>query len=153
MGRKVRWGLPLLSSGKVEHDKEALNERDREAKLKAKEREDNRRGARKCQIQPGDTVIIERHTRVKGDTRFDPKRFTVLEQNNGSLVLTDDEGQLLKRHVSQTKKVFEWREVSEDNDTDVSMEQHHGQLKSRPLREKKVPGYLHNYVREVKDNL
>lgn len=151
MGRKIRRGLPLLSSGKVDHDEEIFNERDREAKIKAKEREDRRRGARKCQTQPGDTVIVERHARVKGDTRFDPKRFTVLEQNNGSLVLTDDEGQLLKRHVSQTKKVYKWRETPEYNDTDSSMGQSSVQPTSRPVRERRAPAYLHNYVRVVED--
>ncbi|KXJ68142.1 hypothetical protein RP20_CCG005502 [Aedes albopictus] len=88
-GRKIKRGLPLLNYGNAGHDEEFLDERDRTAKLQSKEREDSRRGAKPSRVKPGDTVIIERPSRGKGDSRFDPKRFTVLQENNGSLVLSD----------------------------------------------------------------
>lgn len=79
MGRKIKRRLPLLRHAKADHDNELLDEKEREAKLKAKEREDARRGARKSNVKPGDTVIIERHTRTKGESRFDPLRYTVVK--------------------------------------------------------------------------
>ncbi|XP_055527135.1 uncharacterized protein K02A2.6-like [Wyeomyia smithii] len=49
-GRRIKRGLPLFDRGQTNHDDDALNKRDREMKLKAKEREDIRSGARKCQL-------------------------------------------------------------------------------------------------------
>ncbi|XP_062703931.1 uncharacterized protein K02A2.6-like [Aedes albopictus] len=108
-GRKIRRWLPLLNPGKVNHDDEKINSRDMKAKLTGKQYEDRRRGAKRSQITPGDTVIIERHSRTKGESRFDPRKYTVTEQNKGNLVLTGPDGQQLKRHVTQTKRVHEWR--------------------------------------------
>ncbi|XP_039441440.1 uncharacterized protein LOC120422132 [Culex pipiens pallens] len=113
-GRKIRRNLPLLVSKKVHLDEEAINERDREAKLRGKEREDARRGARECSIKPGDKVIVQKQTRSKGDCKFGSTKYTVIEQTNGNLILEDDEGLRIKRHVSQTKQVRKWRGESPD---------------------------------------
>ncbi|KAL1399593.1 hypothetical protein pipiens_008090 [Culex pipiens pipiens] len=133
----------------------------------SKVKEDARRGARPCRIGPGDTVIVERNVRQKGDTRFDPTRYTVLEERDGNLMLTNDSGNILKRHVSQTKKLFEWRTSAEceaqlslrpdrarnssggnRNSTD---EERDPELEpvQRSTREKKKPSYLDQFVRRV----
>lgn len=65
LGRKIKRRLPLLRHEKANYDEELLNRRDKLEKLKAKDREDSRRGARACRVGPGDTVIIERSTRTK----------------------------------------------------------------------------------------
>ncbi|XP_053686710.1 uncharacterized protein K02A2.6-like [Sabethes cyaneus] len=151
LGRKVKRGLPLISRGKTNHDDEVFNDRDREAKLRSKEREDKRRGAKRSAVKPGDTVIIERQLRAKGDSRFDIKRYTVTEENNGSLLLTDEEGRILKRHVSQVKKVYQWREKSPehiDKSRQIPVESEHDQRLQRP---RKVPSYLSDYVSCIQD--
>ncbi|XP_055633356.1 uncharacterized protein K02A2.6-like [Toxorhynchites rutilus septentrionalis] len=113
-GRKIKRRLPLLRHESSNIDDELLQQRDRDAKLLAKQREDARRGARPCRIQPGDEIIVERSSRAKGETRFSPTRFTVVEEQNGSLTLTNDAGQIRKRHVSQTKKVHPWRQTNDE---------------------------------------
>lgn len=144
MGRKIRRRLPLLVGGKSNHDKDLIDARDREAKLRAKEYEDARRGARKCRVKPGDVVVAERMVRMKGDTRFDPAKFTVLEEDNGNLVLCDDSGKTLRRHVTQTRKVKEWR----DRETDVENNTDEGEATRRcSNRERKPPAYLDSYIR------
>lgn len=144
LGRKIKRGLPLLVHKKADYDDNVLNMKDQEAKERSKQREDARRGARECCVKPGDTVIVERSNRGKGDTRFGPQRYTVMEEHNGNLVLNND-GQILKRHVSQTKKVCEWRYESLANDPPTDDNQ------KRPSREKKAPAYLKNYVQSVED--
>lgn len=109
LGRNIKRRLPLLHRRKANYDEDVLNYRDKTEKLKAKQREDVRRGARTCRVAPGDTVIIERLARTKGESRFDPQKYTVIREDNGSLVLHNDKGQTLKRHVTQTKKVGPWR--------------------------------------------
>lgn len=149
LGRKIRRNLPLVDSSETQHDREALNTRDREAKLKAKELEDKRRGARVCDIAPGDTVIIERTAYSKGETRFNPKRYTVLQQKNGNLLLTDEKGQLVRRHVSQSKKVYKWRDSDTACTDDANPEERIVPTSSRPVRQTKSPAYLSHYVREI----
>lgn len=150
LGRKVRRGLPLLKRVNVHHDEELLNKRDREAKLRGKKTEDSRRSARKCRVKPGDVVIVERQMRAKGDSRFDSKRYTVIEETNGSLLLVDEDGSTLKRHVTQTKKVHEWtknrKRSLEGGNTDYAMT---SSSSERPKRETKKPSYLGDYVRMV----
>ncbi|XP_053698950.1 uncharacterized protein K02A2.6-like [Sabethes cyaneus] len=109
-GRKVKRGLPLLNRSKATFDDNLLNSRDRKSKLEAKKREDAKRGARKCQVKQGDMVVVERQVRAKAESRFNPCKYTVIEERNGMLVLSDENGQILKRHVSQVKRVYEWRE-------------------------------------------
>ncbi|XP_065094962.1 uncharacterized protein K02A2.6-like [Ochlerotatus camptorhynchus] len=106
-GRKIKRGLPLLCRGKATFDDNLLNAKDMKLKIEAKIREDTKRGARRCRIKLGDTVVVERQSRSKGESRFDPRKYTVTDERNGMLVLTDENGQILKRHVSQTKQVYD----------------------------------------------
>ncbi|XP_058828562.1 uncharacterized protein K02A2.6-like [Topomyia yanbarensis] len=130
---------------KVEHDNELLDKRDREVKLKAKKHEDKRRCARECRILPGDCVIVEQQSRSKGDSRFGSTRYTVLEQSKGSLLLTNDDGKLLKRHVTQTKRVKDWRSPTHEN------HKIQAELRVHPTRPRKAPAYLDKYVRVVQE--
>lgn len=143
LGRKIKRRLPLLFHRKAEFDDNALNARDREAKLRGKQHEDAKRGARKCSVKPGDTVIVERSTRSKGETRFAPQKYTVLKETNGNLVLSNSIGQTIKRHVTQTKRVFEWREEKSLEVPPMA------ETPKRPSREKRTPAYLQNYVQSL----
>lgn len=156
-GRRIKRGLPLLHHGKSTHDEQVLDSRDREAKLLSKQREDVRRGAKVCRVKPGDTVVVERQSRTKGESRFGMKRYVVSEENNGSLVLCDSDGRRLRRHVSQTKKVEEWREQKPPNTQEPKQKSNPGvlsddDLAQRPTRERRTPSYLSEYVRSVEEN-
>ncbi|XP_055623470.1 uncharacterized protein K02A2.6-like [Toxorhynchites rutilus septentrionalis] len=149
-GRKIKRGLPLLHHESSNVNDELLEQRDREAKLLSKQREDTRRDARPCRVKPGDDVIIERLSRAKGETRFSPMRFTVLEEQNGNLTLTNDVGQILKRHVSQTKKVNPWRNTNDETVSSIPLGDQPDQTNhQRPSRVRKEPGYLEDFVRLV----
>lgn len=153
LGRKIKRRLPLLRYEKAKYDDELLNRKDKIEKLKSKEREDSKRGARASCIKPGDTVIIERMSRSKGESRFDPEKYTVLKQDNGNLFLQNDRGQTVKRHVTQTRKVGNWREPFEeriDSSTLISKDISQKKLE-RPSRTKNPPGYLKNYVQLIKN--
>ncbi|XP_055543182.1 uncharacterized protein K02A2.6-like [Wyeomyia smithii] len=159
-GRKIRRGLPLIYRGKAAFDD---NARDHKSKIDAKVREDARRGARQCRIKREDTVVVERQVRSKGEPRFDPRRYTVTEERNGMLVLSDENGQTLKRHVSQTRKVYRWRHSEDDDilpecsvDQDFTpqpslVENPQPSVAECPTRAKRTPEYLKNYIRVVED--
>ena len=113
-------------------------------------------------------MIVERHLHQKGDTRFNPTRYTVVEEKDGNLTLSSDSGHVVKRHVSQTKKVFEWRTSSEaevqpdlgpEHASGSSCEEHISVDEEqrdpspdpvrRSAREKKRPGYLDQFVHRL----
>lgn len=125
-------------------NEELLNARDRESKLAGKEREDRRRGARQCRIKPGDKVIVERQTRAKGESRFSPTQYTVTNEDNGNLTLSDGSGHVVKRHVTQVRKISEWRKEKSDAE---NPEQY--STIERKARQKKTPTYLQDYVQPV----
>lgn len=172
-GRKIRRRLPLLHPGKAEIDEKRFEGKDKRTKMAAKRREDSRRGARDCRVKPGDFVVVERHVRAKGDTRFDPQRFTVMKGDNGSLTLCNEEGQTIRRHVTQTRKVHEWRDENRtpgrdeshprdraeshprDEDVSRSRDKNAGEDREvlrRPTREKRAPAHLKDFVQEVREN-
>ncbi|XP_058456780.1 uncharacterized protein K02A2.6-like [Malaya genurostris] len=157
MGRKIKRGLPLLYRGSVSIDEDLLSARDRASKIEGKRREDRRRGARECRVKPGDKVIIERQVRGKAESRFHPRKYTVIQEQNGMLNLTDENGQSLKRHVSQTKKVHEWipanihkEYIRFQNPIQSSIQQpksnDSAQDFRRSERSRRLPLHLNNYV-------
>ncbi|XP_055604150.1 uncharacterized protein K02A2.6-like [Uranotaenia lowii] len=109
MRRKIRRRLPLMRPGKARFRDKAIDKRDRNEKLKGKALADSRRSARKCRVKVGDIVILERPIKAKGETRFHPNKFTVIEEHNGNLILEDKDGTTVRRHVSQTRRVHEWK--------------------------------------------
>lgn len=64
----------------------------------------------------------------------------------------DSEGQQIRRHVSQTKKVQEWRQklrMAQDSTPDVSSD---NGPKQRPIGEKKAPPYLSDFIRAAEQD-
>lgn len=157
-GRKIKRGLPLVQHGKSDYDENLLERKDREEKLASKFREDSKRGARQCRVKPGDEVVVERHNRSKGDSRFSPTKYTVIKERNGSLILNDRDGKVTKRHVTQTKKVGQWRESHHSTATPTPEKQSNIEKPSleplqRPSRERRAPAFLHDYVQVVQSDL
>lgn len=161
MGRKIRRGLPLINHA-ILIDNRLLDERDRKAKLDGKRREDIRRWAQSCCVQPGDIVIVQRQSRSKGQSRFSPTRYTVTDEYNGNLVLNDGSNQFIKRYITQTKKVSQWQQhqksaddehqdfkntKTDDTAPNNATETLHYNRKSD--REKKPPAYLDQFVRRM----
>ena len=152
-GRKIKRGLPLLEHDKSTFDENRLQQKDEEAKLAGKQREDARHGARYCKIKPGDEVIIERYNRSKGDSRFSSSRHTVMEERNGSLILSDNHGKLLKRHVSQTKKVRPWRDLQRSgNGNHQETTNTSPDISKRQSRERRAPAFLSDYALSVQES-
>ncbi|XP_058827485.1 uncharacterized protein K02A2.6-like [Topomyia yanbarensis] len=154
LGRKIKRGLPLLDHRRAIIDDELLNNRDRKAKLDGKLREDSRRGARKCRVKPGDTVIIQRQVRSKGQSRFSSKRYEVTDENNGSLVLKDSDGQTIKRHVSQTRKILHGLEPDTPRaiEGEIPKIVEESCLNRRGERTRNAPEYLKQCVRSIDKN-
>lgn len=174
--RKIRRLLPLASaqSYKVNHNPSEIRKRDFEEKHRSKVREDIKRGARDSQIRIGDRVVILRGSKSKGETRYEPTAWQVIEKTRGDLVLRDQKGKETKRNVSMVKKIFE-RDIerteigesigSTDNTTtnnDVSANtttgNEHGDSflgtegennNIRPQRMRKEPTYLSDFIREI----
>lgn len=106
-GRKLRRNLPMIEAGPVTHKDSEVRKKDWSAKMKAKAKDDAKRGAKYSDIAVGDKVYVSRQTKAKGETRFDPTEFTVISKNHGTLELLSPLGNILKRTVTFVKKVTE----------------------------------------------
>jgi Integrase core domain len=104
-GRIRRGSLPVTGSAEVKVNREELRERDTKEKLKAKVREDAKRGARGTTISKGDLVLVKRGIKTKNQTTFAPTAYTVKEIKHGDAMLTGPNGERLKRNVTQLKQV------------------------------------------------
>lgn len=106
LNRKVRRHLPLVGSALTNHDNALISQKDTAEKATAKEREDMKRGAKGTKIEVGDSVVIKRIVRAKGESRFDPKKWKVVDKFRGDLDLESDDGKTTKRNVTLVKKVI-----------------------------------------------
>ncbi|XP_055633497.1 uncharacterized protein LOC129773863 [Toxorhynchites rutilus septentrionalis] len=141
-GRRIRRGLPLINRGKVDIDERLLDSRDAEATIF--QGSSGLPSAKPCEIHPGDEVILERRTKAKGDTRFDKKRYTVIQEDNGNLILSDADGCQVRHHVTQAKKVHFWRDSNSKRPQEVA-------AAHRPSRDRRAPGHLTEYVHQTED--
>lgn len=101
----LRRTLPLLGSATCSADDQKIRERDWNEKQRAKEREDKKRGAKENRIMVGDSVVLRRNTRLKGQSNYDPKELTVVGKRKGDLTMQTAEGSVVKRHVTLAKRV------------------------------------------------
>lgn len=106
-GRKIRRYLPMVSADPPPIDKAEIKQRDWTHKMKIKKSEDARRSARFSNIKVGDKVFVSRPNKLKGQTNFDPTRFTVLSKNHGTLQLLSPLGNVMSRTVTFVKKAPE----------------------------------------------
>lgn len=106
-GRRLRDSLPLTRPTLVELDHEGIKERDWNEKMKSKEREDGKRGARASRIEVGDRVVIRRDSTKKGQTPYDPEEFEVTENRNGDLTMQGPRGNTMRRNQTKVKRVVE----------------------------------------------
>lgn len=104
--RKLRRGLPLASGASIVHDDVKIRERDDSEKHLAKTREDKKRGAKNTKLVVGDTAVIARTNRAKGESRFDPTLWKVVAKHRGDLDLETTDGRTTKRNVTMVKKIF-----------------------------------------------
>lgn len=103
--RKIRRGLPLAETPRIDHPDQEIRQRDREHKMKTKRHEDSKRCARETKLDVGDTAVIMRSARAKGDSRFDPTLWKVVEKNRGDLTLEANDGRKTKRNVTMCKRI------------------------------------------------
>lgn len=104
-GRKLRRALPLAGTAMADINHEQLRERDWNEKLRAKEREDLKRGAKETTVQAGDVVVLRRANRRKGETNFDPTELEVIATQNGDITMRRPDGGVVRRNVTMVKKV------------------------------------------------
>lgn len=104
-GRRLRRGLPMNRSPRATVNDRDIRERDWSAKLKKKVTEDKRRGARSPSIGVGDTVVLERAAKRKGETPYDPTELKVKARMHGNLTLEGADGTVVRRDVTKARKI------------------------------------------------
>lgn len=144
LGRRVRWNLPLMRPTTVDINTEEMDRRDWEEKTKAGVRENKKRRARDPQINPGDTVVLKRAARRKGQTNYDPTELEVIERRNGDLTMRDPEGSIVRRDITFAKKMKSNAQQEPERDEERD---------TRPTRDRRAPAYLGDYVNNVEKDM
>lgn len=162
-GRKLRRGLPLLGPASAEIDKDALRKRDEAQKSRAKTSEDSKRQAKPPILEIGDRALAWKHTRGKGDPKYDPTPYKVVSMKGATFGLIDEAGRKLTRN---TMDVTKWTGEDEKSETEekktagaTRYQMEPSQLSKRfgkqpdatelrrSEREKRIPEHLNEYVR------
>lgn len=145
-GRRLRRTLPSYRPTRVVIDDSEVRATDWDKKMKGKHAEDRRRGAQEAKVRVGDTVVVERDTRRKGQTRFRHENFKVTEQRQGDLTLKDINGGQLRRAITKVKRIPEAADVAIDDEDMTEQEPQEivrqiqmPEENSRPRRIKKIP--------------
>lgn len=162
-GRKICRYLPLPEEEKSQTD-ERIREKDWAAKMKAKIRDDAKRGAREPAIEIGDDVYILRQSKSKGETRFDSTVFKVIGITNGTLTLRSPIGNILKRTMTFVKKIVGRDQPMDEVSVPISsdavspeagqpseVQADHNEPR-RSTRVKKAPTYFESYVRQLESD-
>lgn len=108
-----------MGSAAVSIDPEKLRLRDAAEKLLAKAKEDLKRCAKDTAIRVEDFVFV-----AKGDPRYDPTPFKVIDKHCGDLELVAENGSSLKRNVTLVKKLQARPQMESQSKTGPSSEQH-----------------------------
>lgn len=106
-GRRLRGSLPLVQPALVTIDHDKMREKDWAEKLRAKEREDRKRGARPSDFAVNDKVVLRRAIKRKGQTTYDPTELVVVENRNGDLTMRAPDGHTIRRNQTWAKKIVE----------------------------------------------
>lgn len=106
-GRKLRRGLPSISTAVSKPKHAEIAKRDWALKTKHKNIADKKRDARYSSIAVGDKVFVSRPTLRKGQTNYDPTEFTVIRKKHGTLDLLSPLGNVMSRTIPFVVKVPE----------------------------------------------
>lgn len=106
-GRSLLRNIPNgFGRNETASDKE-IRHLDWAQKMKHKEWADKKRDARFSKLQVGDKVYVSRPTKKKGQSNFDPRKFTIIAKKHGTLQLLSELGNVISRTVTFVKKVQE----------------------------------------------
>lgn len=155
-GRHIKRALPMMRVDDYIPLDEAVRENDRVSKLKTQKRTDATRHARDPSIGPGDVVVLKNTQTGKLDTRYNPRDYTVLQQEKGDLRLREtnqpDGAREIRRNVRVAKKRppptnLPSLEDRQGAGTDDSSDQEPELRRSR--RTRKRPDKLKEYVQQL----
>jgi len=127
------------------------------SKSHTKEYEDRKIRAKTRDINIGDKVLLQNEAMTKSTTKFKPVPYTVTDTKGPMISVENDSGHRVTRNSSAMKKVNPTLEalrsdegVNEPEDDDVSIDGgNHADdtgTMARPVRERRRPAYLQDYV-------
>ena len=149
---------------RFELDYDRLGLRDKSEKETAKSREDKKRKARGSRIEAGDTVVLKREVRLKGESKYSPERFEVIKNLNGSLIMRASDGRTVQRYITFAKRCEGNQDTSsgEDEDEEADTEDEAGGVQPQDQDEnnerrmgstrlRKAPAHLKDFIFAVSE--
>lgn len=145
-GRELKNKLPGLTA-EAPIDEE-VRDTDSLRKLKGKEYGDMTRRAREKEIEVGDLVVMEQERENKLSTTFGPEKCEVIKKTGSDITVRTPTGKTVRRNAKVIKKFIENEDTSDNVLKDTIVQEQEKVVSPRPVREKKTPEYLKDYVTE-----
>ena len=152
-----------------------LRERDTRAKLSQKEYADRTRGAKHSNIEEGDKVLLKQTRENKLSPNYEPEPYIVTRKDGNAVILQDTNGNNKMRNIAHTKKFMDPGTVKKAEidpqpclaeqpaqprqdqpnlsssqsatDTSEAVSSPLPSVASRPVRAKRAPSWMQDYVR------
>ena len=116
-------------------------------KQKRTDHANERRGAQKNSLVPGDQVLMKQRKENKLSTTFEDTPYKVTNKYGNEVTVASPEGVSYKRNVTEVKKYLTASNGPDQQDTGDGATDGvvNAELPLRPIRERRTPEYLNDY--------
>ena len=148
-GRRIKTKLPQVPVNRPSPTLEAARQHDHHYKRRTKEYADKSQHARPSSIKEGDSVLLKAEKKNKLSSAYDPQPYTVIKKKGPSVILKRGNEPCIMRNVSFVRKLAipNNKEPDQKDPTpETSGEDQAKSLKGRPLRERRPPKHLKDFI-------
>ena len=163
--REATTRLPEITKQETIRDRridmdEIARQNDERSKSHSKTYQDKKNHARKSEIDIGDKVLIQNEMPTKTSSKYKPIPYTVKEKKGPMISVENNSGHRVTRNSSMMKKInpsLKGRNEDEgvedepmEINIDSSQNRQEDLVSTRPVRERRAPARLSDYVWNVK---
>lgn len=149
-GRRIRTKMPFYTSSQCDLE---VRDKDEEYKARAKDYVDESRSAITPDIRSGDVVLLRRENPTKTDTTFYPDPVRVVDKCGSKVTIEAKDGRRYERNTSHLKPyrqpILPVVDSATKEDTRTDANDTTPKLSERPVRSRKIPEKLDDYILDM----
>lgn len=116
--RIIKGKLPVISNKRVVNRHKEARDNERTRKERNREYANNRRHAKKSELQVGDYVLIKQEKENKLTANFNQKPYKVIKKTGPEISAQNKDGHIIRRNVSHFKRVKKPEDDTDDEGFD-----------------------------------
>ncbi|XP_062549734.1 uncharacterized protein LOC134214359 isoform X1 [Armigeres subalbatus] len=115
VGWKYRGTFVSLWVPPKQIDRDAVRDKDAEAKLVSKKYADLHRGAKESNITIGDRVLLATKRHCKTDPTFSKEKYTIIARDGAKVIIQSDRGVQITRNIQDVKSISNFELESQES--------------------------------------